>query len=132
MTYSIHGSHADSLIPQYGTQEQISDAIGGDCDESPDVALLLNDLGNEHALVIEGDEAALRAWHKRVGDVLDEAFPQRPALAQSYEDYLSDEPGQHGIPDGLTAEEYAAFQAQPGHNVQALSTLIHDRNRQQR
>lgn len=26
--------------------------------------------------------------------------------AQSYEDYLSDEPGAHGIPDGLTREEY--------------------------
>jgi hypothetical protein len=27
---------------------------------------------------------------------------------QSYEDYLSDEPDQHGIPDGLTREQYEA------------------------
>ena len=28
------------------------------------------------------------------------------AWEQTYEDYLSDEPGQHGIPDGLTREQY--------------------------
>ena len=74
MSYSIHGSHADSLVPQYGTQQQITDAIGGDPDDSPGIAFVLNDLGNEHALVIEGDEAAIRAFHQRLGAVIDEAF----------------------------------------------------------
>lgn len=33
----------------------------------------------------------------------------REALEQSYEDYLSDEPDQHGIPDGLDEEGYTLF-----------------------
>lgn len=30
-------------------------------------------------------------------------------LDQSYEDYLSDEPGQYGIPDGMTRAEYERY-----------------------
>ncbi len=31
-------------------------------------------------------------------------------IDQTYEDYLSDEPGQHGIPDGLSRAQYTAMQ----------------------
>lgn len=54
MSYSLHGSAASSLAVQFGTDEQIADSIGGDPSESLDRRLVLNDMGNQHALVIEG------------------------------------------------------------------------------
>lgn len=68
------------------------------------------------------DEEVLPMYQIRFPDGFEtDAWPEEvetgwtvKALAQSYEDYLSDQPDQYGIPDGLTREQYAERQREAG------------------
>jgi len=71
MTYSLHGSSASSLHVQHGTDEQIADSIGGDPTDSLEQRIVLNDMGNQHALVIEGTTEDFRLLADEIRAVAD-------------------------------------------------------------
>ena len=82
MTFSVHGSAAEDLTVQCGTQEQISAALGGDWFDDEALNLVLVDHDNQHALVIEGSPSALRGLATRIANrVLEIAHRDSPLPA---------------------------------------------------
>jgi hypothetical protein len=69
MTYSLHGSSASDLAVQRGTDADIAEYLGGDSSDSTERRLVLNDPGNLHALIIQGNPAELRALALRITGV---------------------------------------------------------------
>ena len=68
MSTRIHTTSAADLHVQVGTDAQIDEALGYEGADPDDrtVHLVLNDLGNQEALVIQGDAEAIRGLVQRI------------------------------------------------------------------
>lgn len=71
MTYSISGSHAENVSVLTMTQQQFADEYGGDEPLDPDEKIVvLVDVGNQLAYVLEGDVSAVATWLQGAADDL--------------------------------------------------------------
>lgn len=78
MSYSLHGSTASDLAVQVDTEAAIAATLGADEPFDPDqLSLVLNDPGNQHALVIDGDDADLVDFARRVNAAVEQLIAKR-------------------------------------------------------
>lgn len=71
MTYSISGSHAENVSVLTMTQQQFADEYGGDEPLDPDEKIVvLVDVRNQLAYVLEGDVSSVATWLQGAADNL--------------------------------------------------------------